>query len=229
MLVDFLWEKKMEYISLEERILAECKDQNQEYLVKKGTKGLLGLFFALDASDLGNAMKQYLDSGNKSGNLKSILCVIPAVLKNGKVFDTEKTISSLKDISPNCLGEDLFDCVILFSILFDLFYGTSLNDTIDNLNCLSDECCKKINVAPLPKLNENAIRNSEWTYISLNALKDYMKMLETSDAFSIEFKDEVSKSISLFIEGVVLGNNTDKYAQVDKKYGETIKNYLLSL
>ena len=90
----------MEYISLQERILTECKDQAKEYLLKRGTSGFISLFDVFD-SDKSLELANFLITGKKSESLDTLLCVIPLVLKNGKVFDTDKVISNIKQVCPN--------------------------------------------------------------------------------------------------------------------------------
>ena len=106
----------MEYVSLEKRICDECKDQAKEYLVKKGTRGLLGIFSALSDTSAKN-MDLFLTSGIKSPSLDLLLCIIPLVLKNGKSFDTEKVIILIQNTYPKQSNDELFDCLVLYTSL----------------------------------------------------------------------------------------------------------------
>lgn len=106
----------MEYVSLEERILSECQEQAKEYLLRKGTYGLLGLFSALSDNSVKNFM-DFISSWKNPSEFDLLLCVIPLVLKNGKSLETKKAIDSIKNIAPEISNKDLFDCLILFSML----------------------------------------------------------------------------------------------------------------
>ena len=106
----------MEYVSLEERILSECQEQAKEYLLRKGTYGLLGLFSALSDNSAKNFM-DFISSWKKPSEFDLLLCVIPLVLKNGKSLETKKAIDSIKNIALEISNKDLFDCLILFSML----------------------------------------------------------------------------------------------------------------
>ena len=217
----------MKYVSLEKRICDECKDQAKEYLVKKGTRGLLGIFSALSDTSAKN-MDLFLTSGIKSPSLDLLLCIIPLVLKNGKSFDTEKVVILIQNTYPKQSNDELFDCLVLFSYIFDLFYGTNLEDTIDNINSLSKECEKKLKISTIPKLEKSNISSKVLKYNSLIALNEYIESKDICDNFSYNYTNETTKAITFFIKGVTNENNKITN-ETEKKYGNTIKSFLLSI
>ena len=217
----------MEYISLQERILTECKDQTKEYLLKRGTSGFISLFDVLD-SDKSLELANFLITGKKSESLDTLLCVIPLVLKNGKVFDTDKVISNIKQVCPNISGQTLMECLILFSFIFDLFYGTNIDDALNNINALNEECEKKLNITSIPKLDMNDMSSVKSDYKSIGILKDFIESQKYSNILSFNYLDNVSKAISLFLYGCNMEYDKSN-VDIEKKYGDTIKNFLLSI
>ena len=216
----------MEYISLEERIWTECKDKAKEYLIKKGTRGLLGIFNALSdntAKDLVN----FLTTGEKSLSMDMLLCIIPLVLKNGKSFNTEKSIISIQNIYPYISNTEIYNCLILFSYIFDLFYGTSIEDTIDNINSLNEECEKRLEISDIINLDKNTISSLDSNFTSLMALSDFIKS-ENYQGSSYSYTNETSKAISFFIKGIsseIFNENNE----IEEKYGDVIQEFLLSI
>ena len=216
----------MEYISLQERILTECKDQAKEYLVKKGTCGLIG-FFSVLSSDDAEKMVDFLKTGNKSNSLDLLLCVIPLVLKNGKNFETNKVISALKHVCPDISEHALIDGLILFSFIFDLFYGANINDALDNINSLNEDCKKKFNIISFHKLNLSSISSIKTDFKSIIVVKDFVESEELSNKQNFNYTDSVSKAIILFIRDSSRESNNN--LEVEKKYGDAIKSFLLSI
>lgn len=216
----------MEYVSLEERIMKECNDQAKEYLIKNGTNGLINLFTAL-SENTANEMMDFLKTGRKNTSMDLLLCIIPLVLKNGKSFETKKTICSIKSIKPDISNKDLFDCLILFSYMFDLFYGTNLEDTLENVNSLNEDCINLLNVSDIPKLEKNNIDTAKTDYNSIIVLKDYIKSLKTNYE-DYDYSSPTSKAIIYFLRGI---NNAKSINNdvIEKKYGAIIQKFLLSI
>lgn len=217
----------MGYISLEERIWTECKDQAKEYLIRKGTNGLLGLFNATSDITTKN-MENYLLLGERHSSMDLLLCIIPLVLKNGKSFDTEKAIQSIQKVSSTISNYDLCNCLILFSYIFDLFYGTSIEDAIDNINFLYEECEKRFNISPNTKLNKNNISSNSENFSSLIALSDFINSENSIENCSYSYKNETSKAISFFIRGITC-ENISINKEIEERYGNVIKKFLLSI
>ncbi|MBQ7881698.1 MAG: hypothetical protein IJ312_03175 [Treponema sp.] len=216
----------MEYVPLEERIMTECKDQSKEYLIRKGTNGLLGIFKALSVKSAKD-MENYLLLGEKSSSMDLLLCIIPLVLKNGKVFDTEKAIVAIQKVSSNISNFDLCNCLILFSYIFDLFYGTTIEDAIDNINSLSEECSKRLGKAVNITLNKNNISSFESDFTSLMALSDFISS-ENYLGTSYTYANETSKAISFFIKSITR-ELTNENIEIEDKYGKIIQGFLLSI
>ena len=172
-------------------------------------------------------MANFLKSWKKNTSLDVLLCIIPLVLKNGKSFETEKTIQSIKSIEPDISNKDLFDCMILFSYIFDFFYGTTLEDTIDNINSLNQECINKINVSAVPLLEKNNLISEKSEYNSIIALKDYIESNKT-DFENYNYSTETTKAISYFLRGIGKEKKI-KNAEIENKYGDSIKKILLSI
>ena len=189
----------MEYVSLEERIMDECNDQAKEYLIRNGSNGLINLFTAL-SDNTAKEMINFLRTWKKDTPMDILLCIIPLVLKNGKVFETEKAICSIKSIAPDISNKELFDCMILFSYIFDLFYGTSLDDTLENVNSLIEECVTILNVSAIPKLEENNIATEKTEYNSVIALNDYIRSKKTNFE-DYNYSTETTKAITFFLIG----------------------------
>ena len=215
----------MEYVSLEDRIMAECKDRTKEYLVKKSVNGLLGLFYVI-YKVCSNEMKDYLLTGKKNDLLDPLLCVLPLVLKNGKSFDTEKVIASIQKICPDITASTLFDCLALFSYTFDLLYGASVEDTLENLNLLSHECVDKLKVMPFPKLTESTILSVTSSYKSLKALQDYVLILQQKNMFDYKYSSNTSKAIVFFLNGIVTEKSCYAYQKIEKEFAGVIKVFL---
>ena len=156
-----------------------------------------------------------------------LLCIIPLVLKNGKSFNTEKSIISIKNIYPYISNTEIYNCLILFSYIFDLFYGTSIEDTIDNINSLNEECEKRLEISDIINLDKNTISSLDSNFTSLMALSDFIKS-ENYQGSSYSYTNETSKAISFFIKGIA-GEIFNENNEIEEKYGDVIQEFLLSI
>lgn len=205
-------------LSLEERILQECKDKDEEYIAKKGTGSLLALIYGLQKCNgsLTERFVSYLETGKWETPGDWLFIVFPMIFTANHSFETEEVEKKILDVRSDMTATQQKDCLLLYSFLFDLFYETSDSDAVENLEELFMDFTSKKNE-----------EHEKSKYRTFHIVDEYLRCSE--DSGSMPVMDNISQEDSAIIAFMKeLRNPKEKhvYAEVEPKYREVVSKYI---